>query len=53
MSRGGRKGGRGGRRGPDLSWDDEESPPTPVSNKPGPLFPVSETGRYKHSARWA
>lgn len=37
MSRGGRGGGK---RGPDLSWDDEESLATPpVSNKPQETFP--------------
>jgi hypothetical protein len=39
MSRGGRGGGK---RGPDLSWDDEEETATPLaSNKPEEQFPVS------------
>ncbi|KAI1617597.1 DNA-directed RNA polymerase III subunit C31 [Exophiala viscosa] len=38
MARGGRRGG--GKRGPDLAWDDEESLATPpVSNKPQETFP--------------
>ncbi|KAK5271568.1 DNA-directed RNA polymerase III subunit C31 [Exophiala xenobiotica] len=44
MSRGGRGGGK---RGPDLSWDDEESLDTPsVSNKPQETFPT----RYRAEA---
>ena len=40
MARGGRR--AGGKRGPDLAWDDgEESLATPpVSNKPQETFPV-------------
>ncbi|KAK4938592.1 DNA-directed RNA polymerase III subunit C31 [Elasticomyces elasticus] len=41
MARGGRRGG--GKRGPDLSWDDEESLATPpVSKKPEETFPSIE-----------
>ena len=38
MARGVRGGGRGSRKGPDLSFDDSEQ--TPVGNKPAPTFPV-------------
>ncbi len=31
------------KRGPDLSWDDEEQPATPTSNKPEEQFPVRLT----------